>query len=132
MRTRRWMVAFLLVSMSMAGLRSQAQTAVSWNGGSGNWNTPADWSGGVVPNNGGGKTYNVTISNGKAETVTLNMGVTLSDLTVGSSAVLQSGAGDSLNLASGGTFTNSGTVTFNTTGSNITLASGSQRWTPAL
>lgn len=101
-----------------------AQTNVTWDGGNGNWNTPSEWSGGVVPNNGGGKTYNVTISNNKPETVTLNLGVTISDLTLGSQATLQSAQGDSLTIASGGTLTNNGTIFFNTTGSNITVASG--------
>jgi hypothetical protein len=31
-------------------------------GGDGNWSTASDWSGGVVPNNGGGTTYGVTIT----------------------------------------------------------------------
>src|ERR1022692_471429 len=118
------LVAILLVLTSVGGLRSQAQTAVSWNGGTGNWNKAADWSGGVVPNNGGGHTYNVTISNGETETVTLNLGVTISDLTLGASATLQSAVNDSLTLASGGTLSNSGTLLFNTTGSNITVPSG--------
>jgi len=123
-RLARSMAAILLVWMSAGVLRMEAQTAVSWNGGSGNWNTPSDWSGGVVPNNGGGKTYNVTISNGEPETVTLNLGVTISDLTLGTSAILQSSQNDSLTIASGGTLTNSGTMSFDTTGSNITVASG--------
>jgi fibronectin-binding autotransporter adhesin len=118
------MVAIPLALLSWGVVCSQAQTDVSWNGGSGNWNTPGDWSGGVVPNNGSGKTYDVTISNGEAETVTLNLGVTISDLTLGADAILQSAQGDSLAIASGGTLTNDGTILFNTTGSNITIASG--------
>jgi fibronectin-binding autotransporter adhesin len=118
------MVAILLVVMSIGGLRSQSQTAVSWNGGNGGWNTGTDWSGGVVPNNGGGKTYNVTISNGTAETVTLDLGVTISDLTLGTSATLQSSASNSLTIASGGTFTNSGTLNFNTGANVLTVQSG--------
>src|SRR5579863_223275 len=120
--TRIFIVLLALMTVKAVGLH--AQTAVSWNGGSGNWNTGADWSGGVVPNNGGGKTYNVTISNGEAETVTLNLGVTVSDLTLGTSALLQSTANDSLTIASGGTLTNSGTLNFTTTGSNLTIDSG--------
>jgi fibronectin-binding autotransporter adhesin len=118
------MVATVFAVLSVGALSSQAQTNVTWNGGSGNWSAGGDWSGGVVPNNGAGKTYNVTISNGEAETVTLNLGVTISDLTLGSAATLQSAAGDSLTIASGGTLTNSGTILFNTTGSDITIASG--------
>src|ERR1700689_5311653 len=100
------MVGILLVSMSVGSLRSQAQTAVSWTGTTGNWNLGSNWSGGVVPNNGGGKTYNVTVGSGAAaETITLNLNATVSDLTLGTTSgndvTLQSTAGDSLTLASG-------------------------------
>jgi hypothetical protein len=119
------MAAILLVAMSAGVLRLQAQTAVNWTGsGNGNWNTGSDWSGGVVPNNGGGKTYNVTINPGPSETVTLNLNTTISDLTLGTAATLQSAAGDSLTIASGGSLSNSGTLFFNTSGSNITVGSG--------
>jgi fibronectin-binding autotransporter adhesin len=126
------MVTILFVVTSVGGLRLQAQTAVHWTGSSsGNWNTASDWSGGVVPNNGGAKTYNVTISPGTAQTVTLNLGVTVTDLTLGSasggaSATLQSVASDSLTIAAGGNLTvaSTGTVLFNTTGSDITIGSG--------
>src|ERR1700730_10330622 len=117
-------VITLLVIVAASLLGAQAQTAVSWNGGSGNWSASADWSGGVVPNNGGGKTYNVTISNGTAETVTLDLGVTISDLTLGTSATLQSSVNNSLTIATGGTFTNSGTLTFNTGSNVLTIQSG--------
>jgi hypothetical protein len=116
----------LLVLISVSVIRSQAQTAVSWLPGSGNWSQASFWSGGVVPNNGGGNTYNVTISNGISETVTLNLGVTISDLTMGSLATLQSTASDSLTIASGGTLSvqSGGVLNFTTSGSNITVGSG--------
>lgn len=114
----------VLVVLLAGALCSSAQTAVSWNGGIGNWNTAADWSGGVVPNNGGGKAYDVTISNNNP-TVTLNLGVTISDLTLGSTATLQSAANNSLTIAGNGTLTNNGTISFSTSGSNLTLDSGS-------
>jgi hypothetical protein len=114
----------VLVLLSTGSFRLHAQTNVTWKGGNGNWNTPGDWSGGVVPDNGGGKSYNVTISNGEAETIALNLNATVSDLTLGNLATLQSVAGDSLTIASGGTLSNSGTLMFNTTGSNITVGSG--------
>jgi fibronectin-binding autotransporter adhesin len=117
---------FAILFVVMSVICSQAQTAVSWLPGSGNWSQASFWSGGVVPNNGGGKTYNVTISNGISETVSLNLAVTISDLTMGDLATLQSVANESLTIASGGTFTiQSGSlVNFTTTGSNITVASG--------
>jgi hypothetical protein len=125
------MAAILLVLLSVGGSRSQAQTAVSWTGSSsGNWNTASDWSGGVVPNNGGGKTYNVTIAPSTGQTVSLNLGVTITDLTLGatsgSAVTLQSVASDSLAVANGGSLTvdSTGTLLFNTTGSNITVGSG--------
>ncbi len=117
------MAVTLLIALSIAALPLHAQTSVNWNGGNGNWTTASDWSGGVVPNNGGGKTYNVTISNGTAETVTLDLGVTISDLTLGTSAILQSSGNNSLTIAGGGTFTNSGTLTFNT-GTNVLTIQG--------
>lgn len=125
------MVTTLLFVVSVGGLRSHAQTAVSWTGtSSGNWNTASDWSGGVVPNNGGSKTYNVTISPGTTQTVDLNLGVTVTDLTLGatsgSTVTLQSVGGDSLTIANGGNLTvdSTGTLLFNTTGSDITVGSG--------
>jgi hypothetical protein len=114
----------LLATLSLAVLISHAQTAVSWNGGNGNWSTATDWSGGVVPNNGGGNTYNVTIRNGSAETVTLDLGVTISDLTLGTNAILQSSGNNSLTIAGGGTFSNNGTLEFNTGGNVLTIQSG--------
>ena len=115
---------FFIFIFAASLFSAQAQTGVNWNGGSGNWSASADWSGGVVPNNGGGKTYNVTIGNGTAETVTLDLGVTISDLTLGTSATLQSSGNNSLTIASGGTFTNSGTLTFNTGSNVLTIQSG--------
>ncbi|HVI08496.1 MAG TPA: hypothetical protein VND65_09405 [Candidatus Binatia bacterium] len=122
-------LTILFVHLSLGPL--SAQTAVNWTGTSGgNWNTPSDWSGGVVPNNGGGKTYNVTIAPGASQTVDLNLGVTISDLTLGSSSgsavTLQSVANDSLTLAANGNFTVNATATlmFDTVGSNLTIGSG--------
>jgi fibronectin-binding autotransporter adhesin len=125
-------VAMLLVLTSISGLQSWAQTAVSWTGSSsGNWNTASDWNGAVVPNNGGGKTYNVTINPGSSDqTITLNLSATVTDLTLGAASgndvTLQSVASDSLTIASGGKLTvdSTGTLLFNTTGSNITVGSG--------
>ena len=125
------MAAILLVLTSVGGIDSQAQTAVRWSGTSGgNWNTASDWSGGGVPNNGGGKTYNVTISPATGQTVDLNLGVTVTDLTLGatsgSDVTLQSVASDSLTIAAAGNLTidSTGILRFNTTGSDITVASG--------
>jgi hypothetical protein len=121
----------MLVLLTVGGSRSLAQTAVSWTGSSsGDWNTASDWSSGVVPNNGGGKTYNVTVAPTSSQTVSLNLGVTISDLTLGatsgSNVTLQSVASDSLSIANGGSLTveSTGTLLFDTTGSDITVGSG--------
>jgi hypothetical protein len=47
----------------------------------GNWSTAADWSGGVVPNNSGGNSYNVTLPSYTPEIV-LDMSATISSLVV--------------------------------------------------
>ncbi len=126
-------VAILLVLMSTTERSLYAQTDVSWIGTtSGNWNTASNWNGGVVPNNGGDTTYDVTINPSTAgQTITLNLNATVTDLTLGSasggnSVTLGSVANDSLTIAGSGTFTinPTGQVLFNTTGSNITIASG--------
>jgi hypothetical protein len=58
---------------------ASAQTI--WNGGTGNWNTAANWSTGTFPN---GSTTNVLIDNGNAaaSTVTLNTTVSVNNLTI--------------------------------------------------
>jgi fibronectin-binding autotransporter adhesin len=124
-------VAILLVLLTVGESRPLAQTAVSWTGSSGgDWNTASDWSGGVVPNNGSGKTYNVTVAPSTGQTVSLNLGVTISDLTLGSpsgsNVTLQSVASDSLSIANGGSLTveSTGTLLFDTTGSDITVGTG--------
>jgi fibronectin-binding autotransporter adhesin len=133
MRSAIRLFALFFVTLSLGMLISQAQTAVNWNGGNGNWSTATDWSGGVVPNNGGGKTYNVTIPSipkNTSETLTLDLGVTVNDLTLMGSIsdvtapVLQSSGNNSLTIAAGGTLTNSGTINFNTGSNVLTILSG--------
>ena len=56
----------------------------TWLGGAGNWDNAALWDIGVVPNNGGGDTYNVFIDGGKIanSTVNLNINATIDNLTI--------------------------------------------------
>jgi len=97
------------------------QTNSSWNGGTGNWSTSADWTPNGVPNNGGGNTYNVTIDSGGTDAVILNQNATIVSLTLGGST-----GTSSLSEASGApeTLTVMGGVTVNQTGF-LDLESGS-------
>jgi hypothetical protein len=72
-------------------------THVAWigptgMGGNGNWSTAADWSGGVVPNNGGGITYAVLLpqSCGFFCRVTFDISPTIDSLTTQPGAWLNS------------------------------------------
>jgi hypothetical protein len=77
----------VISAISTVGLAAQAfadqQTAI-WNGGSGSWLTPSQWSGGVVPNNSPATTFKVEIDGGKASasTVGLTQSVTIDELTI--------------------------------------------------
>ncbi|GEM_PF-3769849 len=58
------------------------EIAVSWIGGTGNWNVGANWTGGNVPNT---NSYNVTIDQLNAVvTMDIGAGVTIGQLTIGS------------------------------------------------
>ena len=58
-----------------------AVITAQWVGGNGNWSDASHWDIGVVPNNGGGNTYNVIIDIAGADPlVTLNSSVTVSSL----------------------------------------------------
>jgi fibronectin-binding autotransporter adhesin len=96
----------ILLSGFNLGARVQAQNVVDWVGGSGvDWSHSANWSGGVVPNNAGGTTYNVTIAPTSPINVNLNQSVTVTDLTLGSTAgligTLVNPSGDPLTIANG-------------------------------
>ena len=105
--------------------------AVSWQGptgtgGAGNWSTAGDWTGRVVPNNGGGLFYAVTIGNtATASTVTLNQNAAIDSLTLGSTATLQTdnAAARSLTIGStnaAGSLSNAGTINWGN-GGTLTL-----------
>jgi hypothetical protein len=71
--------------------------SISWKGGSGDWNTAADWSGGVVP----GAADSATIAGAGAYTVTLYTTAAVDNLTLNAPGALFYDAGA---LTLGGTF----------------------------
>jgi hypothetical protein len=87
--TFRTLISLLVVSVGL-GANGWAGTLVNWigptgMGGDGNWGTASDWSGGVVPNNGGGNTYSVTLPNYhpmNLYNVRLDMSLTIDNLTL--------------------------------------------------
>lgn len=91
----------------------RADTLVNWQGpggsGSGNWSTAADWSGGVVPNNGSTK-YGVTLpTESGSYTVTQDINVSIDSLTVDSGATLSANSGITMTATS---LTNSGVMNY--------------------
>jgi len=54
-------LALFVLWAARPGVAKAASLDATWNGGAANWSTASQWSGGVVPNNGGGNTFNVFI-----------------------------------------------------------------------
>ncbi len=128
----RWL---LIVCFAFGAGNAQAGiTNVQWigpggTGGNGAWSTAADWSGGVVPNDGNGNSYFVTLpsyySNGGIASygVTLDMSPTIDGLTVDSGAGLSAGSGTTMHVTgdinvnggilAGGAIRADGTITNN-------------------
>jgi hypothetical protein len=87
-------ISRLPIALALACVSAVAGTInVQWigptgTGGSGDWSTAANWSGGVVPNNSGGNTYNVTLPPSSScpnlfcYTVTLDTSPTIDSLTL--------------------------------------------------
>ncbi|MBC8107957.1 MAG: S-layer family protein [Anaerolineae bacterium] len=91
----------LAAALAAGSLTSQVlgQTVVTWTGPTaGNWNTPGNWTGGVMPNG----NFDVLIDNGAAQNsvVTMNLGVGLANLSISAS--------DQLNIANSFTLTMNG------------------------
>ena len=83
-----------LVVAAVAGVAGEAHAtdfSCSYSGGGGSWTSPADWSNcnGAFPDNGGGNTYDATLSNNA--TVALTTANTAGALTIGSGALQISG-----------------------------------------
>jgi hypothetical protein len=100
---------FLIFTMAQAG--SAAVIDATWQlNGNGNWNTPANWDIGVVPNNNATDQYNVRIDNDTPNvTVSLNISPTINNLTIDSGDALTANDGRSLTIV-GGSITNNGTL----------------------
>ena len=108
-----------LASAALPAAAMGANLSATWNGGAGNWNSAAQWSGGVVPNN-DSDSFNVFIDGGKMvnSVVTLDVNPTISNLTIDAGDLLSQSNNHSLAVA-GGTVTNNGTWSLNSAG-NLT------------
>src|SRR5215831_11278691 len=77
-------VLFLLLLCEFPNSKTYAQVVATWTDSSGNWSNSANWSTLTVPNNGGGKTYNVVINGTGADTITFDASsTTINSLTLG-------------------------------------------------
>src|SRR5580704_2061148 len=97
---------------------------------SGHWGSTSSWNPAVVPNNGGGNTYDVTLLNSPAVTITLDISPTIDTLTLDTGSTLQSdtsiagttltttGVSDDgkIQLSNGNILTVNGAMTVGTTG----------------
>lgn len=123
-----------MVVVCLCATGAAAQTTVDSNGTSGDWSSTSVWTPGVVPNNGGGNSYNVNILNTpNFVTITLDEDVTISSLNIqapppsccGASNLVINGATlttESLNNGSGIFDAESGTL--NVTGTATNESSG--------
>src|SRR5580704_9333830 len=102
---------------------------------SGNWSNPANWSLGLVPNNGNaGNNYNVSLLSSPAVNITLDISPTIDTLTLDSGSTLSTDAGTTLTttgVTNGGDieFYNGNTLTVNgsmTTSNYLDLDKGSK------
>jgi len=108
------------IGLAVCGRAGAAQVDAVWFGGVGNWNSPGNWLGGVVPNN-GGDTYNVKIDNGNAavSSVTLDMAPAIDNITIDAGEMLSINNGQQFFVATGagaGTINNAGTLVLNSGG----------------
>lgn len=111
------LVRTLILAILWAAPRALNADAIQvvWNGGTGDWVDPTQWSTGVVPNNGGSK-YAVSINSGKPDLVNLlTQNILVDSASVGSqSAIHVNDQGLQLGnpLSSSQMLTNAGTLSF--------------------
>ena len=103
----RSLVLVTLASSLYAGQIPADWIGPSGTGGNGGWNTPGFWSTGVVPNNGGGTTYAVSIAALNTSNITLDTSPTIDSLLISSGNSLSTNAGTTL---TSGSITNSGSL----------------------
>ena len=142
MMRRGWVVVcvgLLVLTVTLVGgaISARAGTINSvWNGGTGNWSAPADWTPTGVPNNGGGNVYNVTIDSGGTDLVSLDLHATIATLVLGGTAgssKLQnaSATAETLEVTGATTIKGTGNLTFDSASTltfdgGLTVASGGQ------
>lgn len=114
------MIRRLLSAVAVVALLGSAQLAGStitstWNGGTGNWSTPADWTPPTVPNNAAANTYDVTIASGASggDSVTLDTSPSINSLVLGGGSTGSSLSDQTLNPQ---TLTIAGPLTINSNG----------------
>ena len=107
--------------LSLSAVTRAALIDAVWAGGSGNWNHPANWMDGIVPNN-GADTYSVYIDDGSAvvSDVVLNMNAAIAGLTIDVDDSLTVDNAFTLRI-NAGTLVNAGTISLNSTGNNTYL-----------
>jgi hypothetical protein len=115
----------LLIAAASAVAPAEADVINSqWIAGSGNWNVAANWNPAVVPNNGAGDVFHVTINGSGSEPfVQLNMGATIQSLAVTNTALFQFNNGQSL-TARTGPIVNESAILMASTGTNTNLIIG--------
>jgi len=110
-------LAFLVLAGG-AGSAAAANFTCGWNGATANWQTSADWSNcnGAFPNNGGGNTFDASLTAAGTYTVTLSTTVTVGSVTINNSAATLAisngtlGLTGTLNVAAGSVLLNGGTI----------------------
>jgi len=109
------LTAFLL-SWALCGTVSAATLNATWNGGSGNWSSVANWNGGVVPNN-ASDTFDVFIDggNGTHSIAILDISPVVNTLAIDADDQLQHFDGRQLFIA-GATAMNNGVWTLSSQG----------------
>ena len=100
----------LVILFIAFSIPSPGQVLATWTDSSGNWSNSANWSTLTVPNNGGGKTYDVEINGTGADTVTFDASsTTINGLTLGPGETLQTN-GSSPTLTAGFVSNTNGTI----------------------
>ena len=121
----RWISVLPLGIFFLFGLSIRGQVIeTTWTGGTSNWNNAGNWSGGVVPNNSASE-YKVLIDGGTTGTnsvVSIDISPTITGFAIDSGDTLGLNNARSLSLQSSGTYTNDGTLSMNSTGTNTQLA----------